>query len=274
MRHLKRQIRRSQKSKSGPRLALRRSREASDATSPPLPPDFIFLPNAHDLSAIAKLRSASVGELAIDLLIPNDPQSIHQLREAFVEVYFRAAQFRELRKATKRQFDHATKAERHLTEAMKHLGATGTDGRDGLTRLLAGPPLDDAKGERETNQFGATCETIRLNIVQSRQALQFAIDAETDKFGKGGERAKRLRTLVDVLAAWWSSGGGRSIAPHVKANRRDDGPAVVHGRTGKFLELAVALFCGVDVFKDTEVEAAVTNVHESQLAARRRTAMP
>jgi hypothetical protein len=62
-------------------------------------------------------------------------------------------------------------------------------------------------------------------------------------------------------------GGGRSIAPYVKANRRDHGLAVVHGRSGKFLELAVALFCGVDVFKNSEVEAAVTNVYEAQGAA-------
>jgi hypothetical protein len=104
-------------------------------------------------------------------------------------------------------------------------------------------------------------------MVPTRQALQFAIDAETEKFGKGGERAKRLRTLVEALASWWSLGGGRSIAPYVKANRRDDGPAVVHGRSGKFLELAVALLCRVDVFKISEVEAAVTNVHEAQLRA-------
>jgi hypothetical protein len=214
---------------------LRRSAEAFDATTPPLPPDFIFLANAYDQSAIAKMRSASVGGLAIDRFVPNDPQLIQQLREALVEVYFRAAQFREMRKATKCQFDHARKAERHLTEAVKHLEATGTDGRDGLTRLLAGPRLDDAKGERETNRFGATCETIRLDIVRSGQALQFAIDAEMDKSGKAGERAKRLRTLVDALAAWWSLGGGKSIAPYVKANRRDD----VAGRSGPSLSIEV-----------------------------------
>jgi hypothetical protein len=111
-------------------------------------------------------------------------------------------------------------------------------------------------------------------MVPIRQALQFGIDAETEKFGKGGERAKRLRTLVDALASWWSLGGGRSIAPYVRANRRDDGKAVVHGRAGKFLGLAVALFCGVDVFKNTEVEAAVTNVHEVRLPASRQMALP
>jgi hypothetical protein len=107
-----------------------------------------------------------------------------------------------------------------------------------------------------------------LNIAPIRQALQFAIDAETEKFGKGGERAERLRTLVEALASWWSMGGGRSIAPYVRANRRDDGKAVVHGRSGKFLELAVALFCDVDVFKVSEVEAAVTNAHERRLTSK------
>jgi hypothetical protein len=103
-----------------------------------MPPDFVFVPNAHDQFAIAKLRSTPVGELAVDLLVRNDPQLVRQLREALVQVYFKAAQGRELRKATKPQFDHAKSAERHLTKAIKHLEAAGTNGRDGLSRLLAG----------------------------------------------------------------------------------------------------------------------------------------
>lgn len=270
MRRSKPQVRRGQKHKSPPALVLSRSREASKANSPPLPPDFVFLANAHDQFAVVKLRSVPVGELAVDLLVRNDAQLMPKLREALVQVYFRTAQTRELRKATKRQIDHARSAERHLSQAMKHLEAAGTDGRDGLSRLLEGPPLDDARGERERNRFGAAGDAIRLNIARSRQALQFAIDAETYKSGKSGERSKRLRTLVEALASWWSLGGGRSIAPYVKANRRDGAPAAVHGRSGKFLDLAVALFCGVDVFKISEVEAAVTNVHEAQLKTNSR----
>jgi hypothetical protein len=269
MRHLKRQVRRAQKNRSRPRLALRRSREASDATSPPLPPDFIFLLNAHDQLAINKLRLAPIGELAVDLLVRNDPQLIRRFREALIEVYFKAAQYRELRKATKTQIEHVRSADKRLTQAWKHLEAACTDGRDGLTRLLAGPRLDDAKGEKESNRFGATIGAIRLDIARSRQALRFAIDAETKKFRKSGERSKRLRTLVEAFASWWSL-GGRSIAPYVRANRRDNAPAVVHGRSGKFLALAVALLCGVDVFKEAEVEAAVTNVHEAQLKTKSR----
>ena len=111
-----------------------------------------------------------------------------------------------------------------------------------------------------------------MEIGGIRQALESAINVEVKKLTKSGEHSKRLRTLVEALASWWSLGGGKSIAPYVKANRRDHGPAVVHGRAGKFLELAVALFCGVDVFKNSEVEAAVTNVYEAKLAANERTA--
>ena len=202
MRRVKRQVRRGRVNKSRPRLASHGSCPALDASSPPSPPDFIFLPNAHDQFAIAKLRSASIGELAVDRLVRNDPKLMRQLREALVQVYFNAAHIREFRKATKPQFDHARSAAGHLADAMKHLETAAGDGKDVLSQLLLGPPLDDAKSDRETNWFGARCLEIRLSIAPSWQALQFAIDAETEKFGKGGERAKRLRTLVDALAAW------------------------------------------------------------------------
>ena len=68
------------------------------------------------------------------------------------------------------------------------------------------------------------------------------------------------------------SNGGKSLAPYVKANRRDGDRAVVHRRSGKFLSLAVALLCDVDVFKNSEVEAAVTNVHEARLATKSQNA--
>ena len=72
---------------------------------------------------------------------------------------------------------------------------------------------------------------------------------------------KGLRSLVEALASWWLAGGGKSLAPYVRANRRDSDRAVVHGRSGKFLGLTIALLCDVDVFsKNSEVEAAVTNV--------------
>jgi hypothetical protein len=272
MRRCKLHVPRGRKHQSRSARALGWSRKASHVASPLMPPDYIFLPNAHDQFAVAKLRSAPIGELTIDRLIQDDPQLTPKLREALIQVYFNAAQTRELRKATKHQIDHAKSADKHLMQAMKHLEATRTDGRDGLSLLLAGPPLDDEKGETERNRFGTTTQSIRLEIGGIRQALESAINGEVKKSTRRGERSKRLRTLVEALASWWSLGGGRSIAPYVKANRREHGPAVVHGRSGKFLEVAVALFCGVDVFKHSEVEAAVTNVYEAQLAAKKQSA--
>jgi hypothetical protein len=272
MRRLRRQVRRDQKRKLQPRPALGRSHEALDSTSPPMPPDFAFLPNAHDQLAIDKLRSAPFGQLAIDRLVGNDLQMVSQLREAMVEVYRNAAQVRQMRKATKDQIKKARSALSSLTSAIKHLERVSTDGRDGLRMLLEGSPLDDERGEREINGFAARCWKIRLDVAPSALELQSVIEAESEKSSATGERRKRLRTLIDSLATWWLRGGGKTLAPCVKANRRDDGPAVVHGRTGMFLELAVALCCGVDVFKNSELEAAVTNVHEHRLPSKVRKA--
>jgi hypothetical protein len=190
--------------------------------------------------------------------------------EKLVEVYFNAAHFREFRKATKRQINHAKSADKCLGEAIANLEAAGTDMRDGLTRLVVGSSLGDAKGEAEENRFGAIVRGIRLNVVRLKLALESVIDAEVTKPTKSGERAKRLRVLVEALVNWWLLGGGRSIAPYVRANRRDLAPSVVHGRSGKFLTLAIAVLCGVDVFKRSEVESAVTNVYEARLKKPKR----
>lgn len=135
--------------------------------------------------------------------------------------------------------------------------------------LLEGSRLDDEKGENELNRFGATCWNVRLGIARPTNLLRVTVEAEAEKPRSRGERQKRLRTLVDGLAKWWMARGGKSIAPYVRANRRDHGSAIVHGRSGGFLSLAVALFCDVDVFKESEVVAAVTNVHEARLAAEK-----
>jgi hypothetical protein len=172
MRRLRRQVRRDQKRKLQPRPALGRSHEALDSTSPPMPPDFAFLPNAHDQLAIDKLRSAPFGELAIDRLVGNDLQM-----EAMVEVYRNAAQVRQMRKATKDQIKKARSALSSLTSAIKHLERVSTDGRDGLRMLLEGSPLDDERGEREINGFAARCWKIRLDVAPSALELQSIVEA-------------------------------------------------------------------------------------------------
>ena len=127
------------KRKSRPVRVVDRARKISNEISPPLPPDFVFLPNGHDQSAVAKLRSAPIGKLAIDRLVQDDPQLTAKLREGLIQIYLHAAQTRELRKATKRQIGHARSANEHLTHVLTHLEAVSTDGRDGLARLLVGP---------------------------------------------------------------------------------------------------------------------------------------
>jgi hypothetical protein len=133
-----------------------------------------------------------------------DPAGLAELRENICD-YLRAA--RAVRCEPEQIVITAgTQQEKYLTLAIKHLEALGTDGRDGLSRLLAGPPLDDAKGERERNHFEATTQAIRLDIAGIRRALQSAINAEVKKSTKSGERSKRLRTLIEALASWWLLG--------------------------------------------------------------------
>jgi hypothetical protein len=231
-------------------------------------PHLALLPNAHDQFAIDKLRSSPAGELATDHLVQNNPEMVSVLRNALVEVYFKAAKTRELNRATKRQISSAKSALTQLMRAVERLETVTNDGRDGLHMLLEASPLDDEKGEREVNQLASGCWRVRMDVTRSMLALDSAINTEAQKPIKTGERRKRLRTLVDALASWWLSGGGKSLGPYVKANRRDDDRAIVHGRAGRFLSLAIAVFCDVDVFKRSEVEAAVTNVHEARLALR------
>ena len=225
----------------------------------------LITPNVTDSLVIEKLSTAPAGALAIDSLVLNPQQSVPELRLALVNVYLKAVKQRQLSKATKSQLKNAKSALSQWTQVLRGLERVSTDGRGGLRMLLEGPPLDDNKGERELNEFASVCWQIRMDATPPFKALQSAINTEENKETNFGERPKRLRTLVEALADWWQSTGG-TLAPTVDANRRDDEPAIVHGRHGPFLALAVALFCKVDVFKESEVVAAVTNVHEKRLA--------
>jgi hypothetical protein len=229
-------------------------------------PAEVFLPNANDQLVIEKLRTAPIGELAIDLLMPDASRSVREFRNDLYEMYFDVAIMRASSKAIKDQFKSAKSALLLLENAVKNLEKVNPEGWDGLRLVLEGPPLDDKKGEFELNDFASACGSIKLAVTRICSALESAIWTEESKPRNAGERRKRLRTLVDALADWWLSNGG-SLAPTVDANRRDEKPAVVHGRRGDFLAFALALFCKVDEFKETEVEAAVTNVHEERLAA-------
>jgi hypothetical protein len=224
-----------------------------------------FLPNTHDYLVIQQLRTTPVGELAVDRLV-RDARQVPAFRDALASVYFKAAKARESSKATKGQLQQAKSALSRLTLTLENLAKVNTDGRDGLRILLEGSRLADENGDREPNELASACWKIKMDVAKAGLALQSAIETEDKKPTKTGERRKRLRTLVEALADSWQSTGG-SLASTVVANRRDFGqPAVVHGRRGCFLTLAVTLFCNVDVFEESEVEAAVTNVHENRLA--------
>jgi hypothetical protein len=270
MKRSKRLKRRGRTCKSDAKAASSTSSQNADVSPVRSVPDFVLLPNAHDQFAIGKLRSAQVGCLEVDLFVRNDPELVALLRNALVAVYFRAAEARKLRRATQRQLSNATSALNCLKRAVQRVEAVSSDGRNGLRMLLEGAPFDDEKGEREVNEFVGNCWTIRLGIMPNVAAPESSIAAETQKLGAAGERQKRLRSLVGALASWWLAGGGKSLAPYVRAKRRDGDRAVVHGRSGRFLSVAIALLCDVDVFKNSEVEAAVTNVREARLATKGR----
>ena len=220
--------------------------------------------NVNDTLAIQRLNTTAAGELAVDSLLLDSRQTVPELRAALIDIYLKAAKERQASKATKDQLKHAKTALSRFGQGLKSLERISTDGRDGLRMLLEGPSLDDNKGEQELNAFASESWKIRMDLAWPCLALESAINAEKNKQTNTGERRKRLRTLVEALADWWQSIGG-SLASTVQANRRDDGPAVVHGRHGSFLKLAVALFCKVDVFKESEVVSAVTNVHEKRV---------
>ncbi len=236
------------------------------------------IPNVHNERVMHKLMDFKHldQKLAVDSFAQNLQRSVPLLRCELYQMYSSTSQMRRYNKATKSQITNAKIALSHLTRALESLAKVSLEGHDGY-RLAwerpdkndgeeTGPRLDDKKGEREINELAAESWESWGHVVYAGLGIEAAIDGEKRKLSNAGERPKRLRSLVEALADWWQS-AGRSLAPIVDANRRDNGPAVVHGRHGDFLDLALALFCKVDVFKETEVVAAVTNVHEKRLAA-------
>jgi hypothetical protein len=242
------------------------------AISPaPIPPT---LPNMQDNLVIYKLATASIGSLPIDhfghLLCqeyePPGKDHILNLRVAVIRVYFAAANVRLYSRATQGQLKSAQAALTALTNAVHQLDQVRPPRQRGLQAVFGGP-MDDQKGFDELNDLGSRCSQIRMDIVPIMLSLRRVIENEKTKSkpGKAGECKKRLRTLVEALHNWLSSLTGKSLAPYVYAKRLDHRPAVVVARRGQFIQVAQALFSGVDEFKESEVTSAVTNVHESQL---------
>jgi hypothetical protein len=239
----------------------------------------ILRTNEQDDAVVRRLSTASLGDLPVDKFScflrkdgrRDDPQSVATLRCALMRVYVAAAHTRHRARAAQWQIDLAQGALVSLKTAVTGLGEVRPKRQRGVAGLV-GRPLDDIKGLDELNEFASNCWKIQLDLVPIAQALDELITAETakPKSGERGERKKRLRILVEELAKWWNSATKRSIAPHVQAKRLDHRPAFVLGRSGDFVEFAQALFCEIDGFKSSEVISAITNVHESSIAQKRR----
>jgi hypothetical protein len=237
------------------------------------------LPNMHDNLVVQNLTTVKIGDLPVDrfasLLCKNGhtPRKTHviELRLALIRGYFVASNARRYSKANRIQINGAQSALTAITAAVGHLDQVRPSRQRGLQSIF-GSPMDDPKGLDELNDFGSKCSNVRMDIVPIMMSLSRAIEIEKAKLNtnKAGERKKRLRTLVEALVVWWASTIQKAWAPYVKANRRDHAPAVMHGRSGLFIDLAQAIFAGVDEFKESEVISAITNVHESRLPKKAR----
>jgi hypothetical protein len=196
---------------------------------------------------------------------PTDKE-IRALRTAMIEVYTVASRRRYLGKSKSNFIKAAKAAFNSLNDGNEFLERTSPECQRGLGPAL-GETADDLKGSDEISELSADCKQARMDLTPIMQRLTKTIERETDK-GEGGGKKKRLRTLVESLADFWEQTLGRSIAPYVHAKRLDDRPAFIVGREGDFIELALALFCHVDSFEDTDVIATITNVHEDRLNSK------
>jgi len=230
-------------------------------------------PNVQDSIVIATLSSAP--SLSVDRFAgllcknggrPNKPH-VSALRNALIQVYRTAARNRLTARAAASQIGSARQALSSFVDALEHLDGVGPPRQRGLQSAF-GSPVDDFKGTDESNEFHLLCRQLRLDAIPLMLTLSRAIDVETakPKMAKTGERKKRLRILVEALVDWWTSITGKLPAPYVYAKRLEGHPAIVVGRHGDFIALALALFCEIDQFKESEVISTVTNVHEDYLS--------
>lgn len=229
-------------------------------------------PNLQDHFVIERLIAAPISNLPVDECArvfckngkPLEESHIVALRCALIRIYLETATKRLNAKAKSSQVDSARFALSSFMTTLEHLDNVSPPR---LRRLqwLFGTPTDDPSGLHEASEFHLECRQIRLEAIPVMLRLCRAIESETSKPAQAGERKKRLRTLMEALANWWTTATGKYPTAYVKANRRDDQPAVLTGRYGAFLSMARALFCKIDGFTASEVDAAFTNVHEAYL---------
>lgn len=233
-----------------------------------LPPVRSFA-NAHDKAAAHNIAAVPVGKLEIDSFAARLCNGdVRDLRIALIKVYWAADKYRRSTKSTKFQISEARKGCSLVYKAARHLRNVRPASRRGLEPVFGLAP-DDPKGTDELGSLDETCWGAEYELMRIGEQVEHAIRIEVAKPSQRGERKKRLRSLVEALADWWQD-KGKKLRITVDASRRDPWrgrkqTAIVRGRRSEFLDLAQALFCGVDIFKPSEVIAAATHVCRERL---------
>jgi hypothetical protein len=212
--------------------------------------------NERDLDVVEKLLTAGPDSQMIDALAPGSPEP---LSVNIALVYLNAALARHGDIATKNQIRWAEQALSSLKRAHDRLLRIVPPGSNTLAAAL-GDIAKDLKGLDEPNEFSGVCsEILARGLAGAIFTLQAALDHEAAKPRRVGERRKRLRSLVEALAAWWNTSRGEkpAITPELQ---RTSKRRVLVGLQGEFLDLARAVFCRLDNFNDSEVTATVQDV--------------
>lgn len=210
------------------------------------------LSNGQDIEVVAKLITGGPDCQKIDALAPGSPT---RLRADIALVYVKAARARRRDIATKNQMILARQALSNLTLAHDRLLKIVPLGSRDL-KAAFGALAKDLKGLNERNEFTDVCsEILGLDLRNAISKLETALKREAAKPRRTGERKKRLRSLVEALAAWWTETYGvkPTITPKFQGR-------VLVGHQGQFLDLARAIFCGLDNFNDSKVVATVQDV--------------
>jgi len=249
----------------GSRFGSKKQRQAkvgrSQVVELRMPRDLKLLlatPNPLDATVVAILTEAKHGSLKVDhfsyLLGAKSEKSIEKLRDALVRVYCDASRTRSASKASAKQIRMANASRNALARAIQNLAFVKPLKQRGLKAMFI-PPSDDPRGNDELNDFARSCSQIRLDAVRLSERLDRVVENEDARPDRVGDRKRRLRTLIDALAMWWLSAIRRPLH-----------------RKGAFLDLACALFCKIDCFRDSEVASALSNVYDSELVKRARAA--
>jgi hypothetical protein len=210
------------------------------------------LSNGQDIEVVAKLITGGPDCQKIDALALGSPT---RLRADIALVYVKAARARRGDIATKNQMMLARQALSHLALAHDRLLKIVPLGSRDL-KAAFGALAKDLKGLNERNEFTDVCsEILGLDLRNAISKLETALKREAAKPRRTGERKKRLRSLVEALAAWWTETYGLKPTITPKFQGR-----VLVGHQGPFLDLARAVFCGLDNFNDGEVVATVQDV--------------